>query len=508
MVDATITLQADFGAGFVDISADLVNKFPLRMRRGIFGNGPKDRVATPGSMTFNLNNSAVNSGAALGYYSPDHGSARSGFELGMETRLKLIYSGTDYYKFRGDAISIEPLAGSQRGRYTSVVATDYIDKLMRQKVSQLAVQAGKRPDEIITTLVAQMPTAPDNTSYATGLETFTYVLHDVKDESTSILNAITRAVSSSLGYFFVNGDQSAGEVLTYHTRNNRLNVTSTATLNDNMVELKTSRPIDRILNKIVTVPTPARVDAAAITILFSQASERELAPGETVTIIARYRDPNNEATRVAGLEIVDPLVADTDYKMSSLAGDGGNDMNGDLAVVITKGGNNSTLALTNNGKVIGYINLLQIRGKGLYLFSPVEVLSEDGTSQSTYGERTLVYKLPYQDSLNIAKDFADHFLAAYKDPVTFVDSIEFIANTNATLMTAALAVEIGDQVTITETVTGLAAVDYFVNGIELVITGSGKIMCKWIVTVADTNTYWILGDATDGKLDVTTALGV
>lgn len=507
MTTAVIVIQADFGGGFVDITGDVRSISPLKMRRGIMGNGPKDRVASPGSMSFALDNSAVNSGSLLGYYSPDHANIRSGFELGIPIRLKITYSGTDYYKFRGDVVSINPIAGAKRSRYTSVVATDYIDKLSRQKVNGLAVQAAKRDDQLITTLVSQMPTAPVATLYATGLESYTYALHDVRDESTSILNAIQRAMNSGLGYFFVNGDLTGGEKLTYQKRHDRIGVSSSATLNDTMVELRTSRPIDRVWNKIVTVTTPAKVDGSATTVLYNASKEIELVTGESLTIFARYRDPANEATRVGGIEIVDPLIANTDYKMSSVAGDGGNDLNSDLSAVITAGGNNSQLVLTNNGVVSGFINLLQIRGKGLYLFDPVELIAEDATSQTTYGERALNYKLPYQDDPNVGSDFANLFLSLYKDPVTFVDSIEFIANTSASLMAAALSVEIGDLVTITETVTGINT-DFYVNGIEMSITAAGIIHCKWVVENANTALYWVLGDSVLGEQDVTTILGV
>lgn len=507
MTTATIVIQADFGGGFVDITGDVRGVSPLRMRHGIMGNGPKDRIASPGSMSFALDNSAVNSGGLLGYYSPDHANIRSGFELGIPIRLKISYSGTDYYKFRGDVVSINPVAGQSGSRYTSVVATDYIDKLMRQKIFKVLVQAGQRDDQIITTLVAQMPTAPVATSYSIGSETYVFALNDVKDESTSIYNAILRCMHSGLGYFFVAGDTSGGETLTYQKRHDRIGLSSQATLTNAMVNLRTSRPIERVWNKIKMITMPARLDADATTVLYNLAKDIEIQPGETVTITARYRDPDGEATRVSGISIIKVMVADTHYKMSSNVDDGGNDLNADIAVVITEGGNNAELALTNNGSSLGHVNLLQVTGRGLYLYAPVELIFEDAASQSAYGERALVYKLPYQDNINVGTDFGQKFLATYKDPNTFISACDFIANTSDALMLAALSVEIGELVTITEEVTGIDT-KFIVNAQELSITADGFIRCKWVLENEDVSVYWVLEDGSLGQLDSTTVLGV
>ena len=139
-VSATIALEANFsGAVWTDIIADSRAAQGISMSRGIRGSGPTYRVASPGSMSFHLNNSALNSGSKLGYYSPDHANARSGFENGLKTRLKITYDGTTYYKFRGKVINIEPSAGQYGPRDTYVEAADYIEEMGRHKVDKVAV---------------------------------------------------------------------------------------------------------------------------------------------------------------------------------------------------------------------------------------------------------------------------------------------------------------------------------------------------------------------------------
>ena len=70
---------------YTDVSADVLSD--LTATYGISGGGPTDRVASTGSMQFQLNNSASNSAGLVGYYSLGHANARSGFDLLQVPRL-------------------------------------------------------------------------------------------------------------------------------------------------------------------------------------------------------------------------------------------------------------------------------------------------------------------------------------------------------------------------------------------------------------------------------------
>jgi hypothetical protein len=84
-----VTLQAEFsgrGNGWTDVSADLADQ-SIKLRYGVNGNKPRDRVAASGTLDFALNNSSSNSGGVVGYYSPGHASRRSGWKLGVRVRF-------------------------------------------------------------------------------------------------------------------------------------------------------------------------------------------------------------------------------------------------------------------------------------------------------------------------------------------------------------------------------------------------------------------------------------
>lgn len=128
-------VEMEFSTGvWTDVIADVQASTGLTVEYGIRGNDPKDRVASTGFMDFYLQNHAGNSASTQGYYSPNHGSVRSGFTYGTGTRLKLTYGGTSYYKFCGKLADIEPEPGQYLRQLTRCQAVDWIDEAAATKV--------------------------------------------------------------------------------------------------------------------------------------------------------------------------------------------------------------------------------------------------------------------------------------------------------------------------------------------------------------------------------------
>lgn len=507
MPKPTITVEAQFSPGiWSDISSDVLR--PISVRRGIDGSGPLDLVASTGQLQLSLLNSQLNSGGKLGYYSPDHANARSGFDLGLRLRLKLDDGvNTPIYKFYGKVVEIIPGFGQKGERITELFAVDIMDELSIQNVSLLAVQTEKRNDQLVASLIAELPTAPLATDYGTGPDTFAYALHNDRDEKTAILSALQKAMQSGLDYLFPRGDTTGGETLVYQSRHDRINLnTISATFDDSMRGLEVIRSADNLANRIVVVSHPVQLDADADTVLFTLQNEFSVQPAETVTITARYRDPSGADTRISGIQIVDFLVSDTDYKMSSVSGDGGNDLNPQANISLGIGANAAELSIENTGSVPGYINHLQIRGKGIYLYDPVEYVAEDSASVSAYGERPLNFELPNNDNVNTGKDFGDHLLNAHKDPGTQVEALRLAPNSSQALLEAAVGLEPGQRIALSETVTGLDA-EYFIQGFDLRIQPNDLLEIEYTLKQAGTVAYWLVGEVGASELDDTTKLG-
>lgn len=508
MQQATLVIQMYLSAAWTDVSADVLSTPYIKWGSGFGYDEPTAFVADNGTLEFWMNNSNRNSGAVMGYYSPGHASARTGFELGTRVRVKSTYSAADRYQFHGRISEIEPLAGKYRMRRTRVVVTDYMEELTSRYIDILALQSSKTSDQLLTTLISSMDIAPQATSYDTGPDTFASAFHDLQGERQVAATVAQKIVQSDLSKLYVRGDATMGETLTLVNRHDDIGKTSQLTLNDTMVDLQVERSRGNISNRVVVSFRPIDEGVTA-EVLYNLPAEISLGPGASYTFTALYRDPDG-GSRLSGKNMITP-VADTDYKFSTIS-ESGNNLNGSLGVSLnasySTGGDRAEITVTNNhGTSNGFLWFFQLRGYVLRLRDAVEVVSEDSSSITTYGEKRLQYNTPYQNNYNATRDFADFLKSKWATPKYKVNRVGFTGNTNSTLMSGAVNRDIGDMITITETTTGINDT-YIIIGRKVQVT-DGKV---WNVeyTLRDPleGSYWLLGTAGSSELGTTTTLGV
>lgn len=510
----TIGVEMDFGAGFVDITSDVLFDKGFTFRYGMSSGAPDSRVADTGWFSFSLDNDIHNSGGTLGYYSPLHASCRSGFTFGIAVRVKFVYAATTYYKWRGVLSEIGPAPGLKRSRVTRCLAVDWFNEPGNYDVREVALQINKRSDEVFSAILAVIPKQPAATSIGTGKDTYTYALDNIGNDSHPPASALFHDIMmSELGYLFVKGDSTQGGTLDFENRHVRpLTTTAAITFNNDMVDIKVPRTLDRIWNRVEVTTHPRRVDSAATTVLFSLLSQPIVQSGETVTIWGDFNDPTQQLSRVGGTAMVAP-VATTDYTMNTASDGSGANMTASFSVTATFFAASVKFDVTNNSMTdSGYVTKLQCRGKGLYDYAPETSISDDTAAQLTQGLRVLPINMPYQDSRVNGQGAADWIRNLYSSPAKQVDSIQFFANHSATFLTAALAQEISARISISETVTGVASSGngWFVNAIEFDVepTLNGPaIWCTWILTPASNSQAWILETVGFSELDSTTILG-
>jgi hypothetical protein len=187
--------------------------------------------------------------------------------------------------------------------------------------------------------------------------------------------------------------------------------------------------------------------------------------------------------------VVDPLTADTDYKFGSSEGSA-NDLNASLGIVTTIGGNSARLVLTNNASTTGWVNLLQLRGKGIYAYDPQVFESKDQASIDKRGELAMNYELEQHDAAVKGEAFAAYLKNRFSQPVKIPTRVRFLANASDALMLAFLQGEPSSRITLVESMTAINA-DYFINGVSFDIEPGGLIWCEWIVVPADTTAFFI-----------------
>jgi hypothetical protein len=499
----TPRVELYLGGAWVDVSGDVVSS--VKADWGIHGSGLKDRVADPGAMSFDLDNSAQNSGGVRGYYSPTSPSVRVGFGIGTPARLVLQHAlyGTRV-KWVGTIESARPVPGA-RDPKTAVSCVDWMDEAARAKLSGIAVQTDAQSDALFNVLVAAMDRQPPGGIMSgSGSDVYPYALDDAQDEASKVTALLQRLALSEYGLVYV----SAG-VLVFEGRRRRGGAGGVRFAMDDdgvITALGVTHGRDDVVNRVQVSIHPRRRDAAATTVLFNLGSAVEVLRNTSVVVTCPYRDPNQQAQRVGGIDMVAP-VATTDYLLNTAADGSGTNITAQLVVSAAYGGNSATLTLTNNGPLDGHVTKLQLRGRGLYDFEPLISDIRDAASVTAYGENSLSYDMPYQASLANALDTGQFILALNRDERTRATTVSYVANWDLSTVEQCFNLEISDRVSITSLDVGLDGAVHFVNGVRLEVRMSGVVVVTYDLGPVDTSQYWLLEVPGRTELDQTTTLG-
>ena len=490
-------VEAYISAAWVSLKRDIeIFKSPVVAERGIDGSDITNRVASPGSLSLSLDNGESNSAGLLGYYSPEHANFRANFGRNTLIRLSFSYLGTDYYKFYGFITDLEPTIGQFKERSSILSATDYMQRLAAAKINLLSVQQDQRSDQIAQTIITAMETAPLNTDLEQDDYTLPFALASEQDERTSPMGVLQKICQTTLRYVFMRGNTTDGETLVMQSEKDRASNSSAATLNDTMSSMSIRRSIDNVKNRIIGKVHPVRVDEEATTLIYENDNDLKVGGGDTETFTFRFKDPQNLATRISAIDVVDPPVADTHYRASKYENTTKNDANGNLSIVTTIGGNSAAWEIENTGGSFLFINLVNIFGRGIYYFNPFDVIAETGDA-----DRETTYDFFYMSDHLRAKQYLVRLLERTSSEEPDIESVKFFADENATLMGYAMTLDIGDRVTVQETATGVGG-EYTINRVSYTIETDGTLGCEWGLEPADSNDYFILDSSLLDGADV------
>jgi hypothetical protein len=336
-----------------------------------------------------------------------------------------------------------------------------------------------------------MPIQPRATSYDTGVETFSRFFDTDSDEKMSPLSLFSKLARNEMGGFiYLKGDTVGGETLRFDNRRARLlNTASIVTLDDSMHDLTVEYDRQAVKNVVQARVYPKRVDDQVVVIYTGQAPFA-INSGQSVTVVLPFRDPAT-ARPISATEVVWPLVADTDFKFGANQGDFG-ELNGALGLAATIGGNSTKVTFTNNGTVPGWLNKLQLRGKGIYAFDPQTFEAKDTPSILKRGELVLTWDLEQHDNPANAEALAGFKLLEHKEPRKVPSSARFLANSSQARMLAFLQGEVSSRITLRETVTAVGG-DFNINWVSFKIVDGKWIWCEWSLVPAYALPIWIIG---------------
>ena len=406
-----------------------------------------------------------------------------------------------YVKFRGKIRVINPAAGIKRDQSVSVVAYDFMADLLEADVRELALEINATEAELIEAVIDAVATEaqPPFRDLDAGVDTYPYAFFNVADGDKAG-GLIKDAALSAVGIAACKGDGT----FIYRSRHTRSLVTSAFTLTDTMREFSAPSSLDKVFNRIRVTIHPQTIDAAATTVLFAQTGTApSIGAGETLEVWGTYRDPSNTLKLVGGTAMVTPLVATTDYTGNASQDGSGADRTSDLSVVTSAFASTVKFEITNTSASAAYLTKLQIRGKGIYDNGPRTF--ESYTAQN-YGDRPFSFDMPYQDDANTGQSAAEYLGGRYSDPTTLVDELAFVATDTAAFLTQALARDIGDAITVGETMTGITGVDALIQSVEITMLGR-NMWCRWGLAPSTQIASWQLGIAGASELGATTVLG-
>lgn len=443
-------------------------------QHGLPGNSITDRVATVGSIQFTLNNANDNSGGIQGYYTPGGSNCRTGFDLGTLFRF-VVSDGTNIkYQVRSKAVSITPVPGLTGEQKVEVMTADYMNDLALSPLQQIPVLLNTYVNLAILNILGYMKEVPKHTLGITapnGPETYNRLLIGLADNKSTLITPIQSVCQTDLSYFCIVGDGDEGETAKWQDRNARTTAVVAASFINTMCSMQVERDGSKLFNDVTTVAHPTVVDAAPVILAKTDAHEIQIPALGSVTMTIPFTDPLQLGRRVdmiLGSQPVSWPLSGTDFKMSSVAGDGANNLGANFSVSGTWGANSILATLYNSNAGIGYLSLFHVQGKGIYDYTPVEKTNTDTLANlKKYGMRSLRCDLPYCDSDGQANIFGAAILIDTKSPVSYIKSVSFYAHdpNHPEFAVYAASLDIGDCFFVGETVAGLGG-NYYINNIK------------------------------------------
>jgi hypothetical protein len=513
---SAITFEMWNGVSWVNLSADVLANPSPKGSRGIPGNGPEDRVAAPGKLTFSLNNSQTNSAGLVGYYSPGHANAAPVWRPGLIIRLSFTYEGHTRYKWRGriDPDGIRVIPGTKGARRVDVSCSDWIEQATYHKVNLLTSQSNKTFAEAAALLFANMPEGPLVAEY--NLSETMPTVFDTNGPDTTALSELQKIATAVRHWVVLKGDSTGGETfstvingvprdipigtdraskLLMETGDRILMEDGSFLLLDEIESLAfTEADIEdadisygkHIYNHITVTSYPREVDAA-VSVLWSLEDATSLAAGISVTFRCPYNDPTS-GNKVNGTDFTTP-VSGTDFAAFANANGTGTNYTANMSVTATFGSAEAEVVVTNTHASAtfwfgGPSITFQLRGKAVRVNDPARVLSKDATSITSYGPRPLNIDMKYADNPTGKDEISNAWLNTYdlKNPHYVVDRLTLIANKNSKNMFAFLFFEPREVAGITESMTAIND-DFYMQGYEFEILPGGIV--KWYPT------FWI-----------------
>jgi hypothetical protein len=483
MVRATMRIDAQLSPpSWTSLAADISAADPVTWTRGL--GGPLEHVALPGTLEWTMRNHAGNSVATEGAYSPNHASCRSGWGFGIAVRVVLTYSAVDYVVWRGKLRSIAPIPGKYGPRRVKCVAVDYFSELAETDVRAVTPQAEKTENELFAVIYAAMPSwaQPVATTYGSAVDLYPYAF-DNASSNVKALGLVQAVATSAQAWVYPLGD---GTIHHENRQAREAEASAYSFAETEIDQLEVPSDLSRVFTRVRATTHPRTVDGA-LSVLFAITDPIEVAAGATVEIWGDYRQETSTTRLIGGTGQVTSLVSGTDYIANDLRDDSGSVRTSDVTITATAYAASAKFEIENTSGSTLFLTTLQIRGQAITDDAPQSV---EAVSVSADVDRLLDIDLPYQSNLVIAEALAGRLLDLYETPANQVLSFGFNPQRSAALMGQALSREIGDVVTLTETMTGISSAQVVIHQITMTWSHGADLRVVYGVAPKPADAFW------------------
>lgn len=438
---------------------------------GMLDEKPTTLMADTGEMKFILDNQSSQ-------FVPGVTGALTGWDKGTPIKIVFQKDTISYIRFYGKVVDLDPDAGLFGGDMVSVVVADWLDYAATHPLLAPAIVSNKRSDEMMTTIVADMPIAPQATDYETGVTTFDTAF-DTLREKTRAYSEISKVTLSEFAPAYLQKDPVYGETLVLeneHTRNGLR--TADFTLDNSMKDIELVYG-ENVINYIKPEAYPREV-AGSSSVLF-ETKKRILVPGhgEVDGIRGNYTDPEGGAEAV-GANMIAPVTT-TDYTMYANRDGTGTNLTANLTVTTAYGASGVTYKFENTGTQPGWV-WIRARGYLVERYHTVSRIIEDEDSRDEYGYQPVSFKQKYQQDIQRGSLKAESIIEYHKTPRLLPKSVTFVANRSSDLMDAWLQGDVGKVVRVKKDDYDIDVLAY-IQGINFSISKGGVITVKWILQV-------------------------
>jgi hypothetical protein len=477
---------------------DVLKSPGISFHRGLPGAKILDVISDVGTLNFSLDNSEKNSAHQLGYYSPDNINRRAGFSLNIGVRYRIDRN----IRFSGVLDAIDPVTGRHGPRSVACEVVDWMDTAARTRISNLPVLIDQHGDVVFQTLIDSLDVVAKPNAIEKDLspDIFPYTLDRTRDEQTVLRDELYRLCVSGLDKCWLRGNGT----LVYESRTRRSTSTTDLDTFTDSNGFVAKRDRTGVINRVQSTVHP-RVPGTVSVILYLLYSPTLIVPGQVLTIVGPWTDPDNPSTRV-GSVYLEPIIATTDYLVNSKADNSGVDLTANLSVSVGLSGNATQFTLSLSGALPGYILKLQQRGKPLYDYGATVIQDEDVGSIALYGLNILPIDMSYQSNPTFGLEVAQYIIHTSSVPVTEISGlVRFVDLENPLELARSINREISDRIRLIDEFTGIDR-SFFINAIDESEL-DGVLKTEFLLAPFDSTAYWLLEVVGRSELDRTTTLG-